>query len=93
MLKYEDLRADPGAALARVMAFFDIEGATPELVERVVAAASKAEMARRPNPEVKLTVVRMDETPSEDWFSDEDRRFLSEVCRRNLKHTFGYEYW
>ncbi len=39
------------------------------------------------------SVVRMDPRPSEEWYSDEDRRFVAELCRRNLKHTFGYQYW
>ncbi len=39
------------------------------------------------------SVVRMDPRPSEEWYSDEDRRFVAELCRRNLKYTFGYQYW
>ena len=50
-------------------------------------------MAKRPNPKVNLTVVRMDARPADDWYSDEDRRFVAEVCRRHLKYTFGYRYW
>ncbi len=93
VLKYEDLLADTRGRLARACDHFGIEGVTPELLDEVVAAASKAEMAKRPNPKVKKAVVRMDPRPSGEWYSDADRRFVAEVCRRNLKHTFGYKYW
>ena len=64
-------------------------------MDEVAAAASKAEMAKRPNPKSKnkRTLVRMDARPADEWYSDEDRRFVAEVLRRNLKHTFGYQYW
>ena len=93
VLRYEDLRADTRSQLARVCDHFGIGGVTPDLLDDVVAAASKEEMAKRPNPNVSLTVVRMDKRPADDWYSDADRRFIAEVCRRNLKHTFGYKYW
>ena len=95
VLKYEDLRADTVGQLARVCDHFHIEGVTPDLLDDVVAAASKDEMARRPNPKwvgAKSKVVRTDPRPTDDWYSDADRRFVAEVCRRNLKYTFGYTY-
>ena len=93
VLKYEGLLADTRGELARVCDYFDIKGVSPDLLDEVIAAASKEEMAKRPNPKVNLRVVRMDSRPSEEWYSDEDRRFVSELCRRNLKYTFGYQYW
>ena len=50
-------------------------------------------MAKRPNPKVDRIVVRTDTRPADDWYNDADRRFFAEVCRRNLKYTFGYKYW
>ena len=50
-------------------------------------------MTKRPNPTAKGIVVRMDARPAEEWYNDEDRRFVAEVLRRNLKYTFGYRYW
>ena len=93
VLRYEDLKADTRGQLARVCAYFDIKGVSPDLLDDVVAAASKEEMAKRPDPNVKLTVVRMNTRPADEWYSEEDRRFVSELCRRNLKYTFGYRYW
>ena len=92
VLKYEEIRADPVGELARVLDYFGIAGATPQLLKSVVAKASKSEMANRPNPRVKASVVRMDDRSSAEWFSEEDRLFISQICRRNLKYTFGYQY-
>ena len=93
VLKYEDLVADTRGEFARVCDHFNIEGVTPELVDTVVGAASKSKMRNLPNPKGKSIVIRIDSRPSDEWYSDADRRFLAEVCRRNLKHTFGYRYW
>ena len=35
----------------------------------------------------------MDARAADAWYSEADRRYLTEVCRRYLKHTFGYRYW
>ena len=93
VLKYEDLKADTRSELARVCNHLGIEGVTLDLLDDVVAAASKDEMAKRSNPKVNRIVVRTDPRPADDWYSDADRRFVAEVCRRNLKYTFGYTYW
>lgn len=93
VLKYEDLKADTLGQLARVCDYFNIQGTTPELLEEVVAASSKAKMAKFPNPKENFIVVRMDTRPSDEWYTDADRRFVAELCRRNLKYTFGYQYW
>ena len=61
VLKYEDLLADTRDQLARVCDHFNIEGVTPDLLDEVVAAASKAEMAKLSDPIAKRT-VRMSRT-------------------------------
>ena len=91
VLKYEDLKADTRGQLARVCKHFGIEGVTPDLIEDVVAASSKSEMAIRAKAD--SFSVRFDPRPADEWFSDEDHRFFVKVCRRHLKHTFGYQYW
>ncbi len=93
VLKYEDFVADARGQLARVCDHFKIKGVTPDLLDEVVSAASKAEMAKSPIPKSKKAVVRMEPRPTDEWYSDEDRRFVAEICRRNLKYTFGYQYW
>ncbi len=96
VLKYEDLKADTRGELTRVCDYFKINGVTPDLLDQVIAASSKEEMAKRLDPQwtgAKWKAVRMDPRPSEEWYSDEDRRFVAELCRRNLKYTFGYQYW
>ena len=92
VLKYEDLLADTRNQLARVCDHFNIEGVTPALLDEVIVAASKAEMAKRPKPKAKKIVVRMDARPSKEWYSDEDHHFVADVCRLHLKYTFGYPY-
>ncbi len=95
VLKFEELKADPRGELARVCDYFDIKGVTPDLLDEVIAGASKEEMAKRPDPKwtgANLRVVRMDSRPAEEWYTEEDRRFVAELCRRNLKYTFGYRY-
>ncbi len=91
VLRYEDLKADTHGQLARICDHFDIEGVTPALLDEVVANSTKSAMAEREDP--RFHVVRMDPRPADEWYSDEDRRFVAEVCRRNLKYTFGYQYW
>ena len=93
VVTYEELLSDTPGQLARVCDYFNIEGVTPDLLDEVVALASKEEMAKLPNPKVNRIVVRTDPRPSNDWYSDADRSFVAEVCRRNLKYTFGYKYW
>ena len=93
VLKYEDLRADTRGQLARVCDHFNIEGVTPDLLDEVIAAATKTEMAKRSRAKATLNPVRTRPRPPGEWYGDDDRRFVAEVCRRNLKHTFGYRYW
>ena len=93
VLKYEDLKADTRGQVAWVCDHFNIRGTTPDLLDEVVAAAAKAEMAKRLKPGKTNTAIRMDPRPADEWYSDADRRFFAEVLRRNLKYTFGYQYW
>ena len=87
----QDLVADTRGQLARICDHFNVGGVTPELLDEVVARASKTEMAKRGKPTSR--VVRQDPRPTDDWYSDADRRFVAKLCRRNLKYTFGYQYW
>ena len=93
VVKYEDLIADTPGQLARVCDHFNIKGVTPDLLDEVIAAASKAKMAKFQKPNAQRSLVRQDPRPSGEWYSEEDRRFVAELCRRNLKYTFGYQYW
>ncbi len=92
VLKYEDLKADTRGQLAGVCDYFDIKGVSPDLLDEVIDGATKEKMAKLMKHKKHKSVVRMDSRPSEEWYSEEDRRFVAELCRRNLKHTFGYKY-
>ena len=93
VIKYEELLEDTDGQFARVCDHLDLKDVTPELLAGVIAASSKVEMAKLPNPKEKSKIIRMNSQASNNAYSDADRRFVAEVCRRNLKHTFGYRYW
>jgi hypothetical protein len=93
VLKYEDLVADTHGELARVCDHFGIEGVTADLIDEVVNASSKAEMAKLSDPSKTRRAVRADPRPAEEWFGPDDRQFFAELCRLYLKYTFGYRYW
>lgn len=92
ILRYEDLLADTPGQLARVCDHFNITGVTPELMDDVVAAASKEEMVKLTGSNPHRRIVRNDPRSSGEWYTNEDLGFVTEVCRRNLNYTFGYKY-
>jgi hypothetical protein len=96
VIRYEDMKADTAAALADACRFLGITGAGPAVIAAAVAEGSKDRMAERPNPKVKLTVVRRDSRPAAAWFAPDDRAFFSATCRRNLRPgvaaLFGYDF-
>ena len=53
---------------------------------------AKREDPKRENREKETAAVRLDPQPPGEWHGEHDRRFVAEVCRRNLKYTFGYRY-
>jgi hypothetical protein len=90
--RYEDILADPEAAFARICGHLGIARATPEVLARAIAGASRAEMAKRPDPseEHAEKVVNFATRDPAAWFDDAGRAFLRETCRRNLRCDFGY---
>jgi hypothetical protein len=92
ILKYEDLLADTHGQFARVCDHFRIKGITTDLLDEVVATASKENMRRLPILKGKSIVIRARARPYRELYSEDDRRFVAEACRRNLKYTFGYRY-
>jgi len=92
-LRYEDMKKDTMGALRRAVEFFRIPDVTEEILAAAVAACGKEQMAQKPNPKVKTTVVRTSaKVPFEAYFRPEDRAFFDATCRRYLKYDFGYGY-
>jgi len=60
-----------------------------ESIEFAINFSGKETMAKRQNPD-DLQVVRKDNRPLEEWFSEEDMQFYMETCRRYLKYDMGY---
>lgn len=91
ILRYEDLRADPHAGLARVAAHLDLNLA-PVALELGVMAASKAAMAAREDPLRPPGAVNIEEKDPFAYFSTADRQRLTALCARYLEDGYGYDY-
>lgn len=94
VLRYEDLRADPAGELARIARHLGIADVTPELAQRIVARASKQEMAKRLDPSEDRfeQVISFGERHAFDWFSEADRRYFTSAVERNLVYDYGYDF-
>lgn len=93
VLRYEDLRDDARGSLRQACDYFGITGVTDEVLDYAVSSSTKEKMAKKPNPAQPTTVVRLVENaPLESYFPPEDQAFFEAMCRRYLKHDFGYGY-
>jgi hypothetical protein len=93
VVRYEDLRANTLCELRKVCAFFSLRHYNDDILQQAIAASTKDAMAQKPNPKAPPGAVRLDEgRPAIDWFSPQDRAYLSETCARNLRFPFGYDY-
>ncbi|MBX9609802.1 MAG: sulfotransferase [Gammaproteobacteria bacterium] len=90
VLRYEDLRADPRAALERVNAHFALGLGAADL-EHGIAASDKRSMAARDDPARPPGAVRVDDGDSPTLSAD-DRAYIAAACRRCLRHDFGYDF-
>ena len=92
VVRYEDLKADPGRQVERVWEFLGLPSQTESFYARVVNATSKERMARRESPDVAYKIVRRSDRHPFDWFSEPDRVYFSNTARRHLRDSFGYDY-
>ena len=91
MLRYEDLHAATAAELTRVAAHFQLDLST-EAIAHGVAQSNKSAMAARDDPHRPPGAVRVSGDELMPHYSAEDQAFVAEVCRRCLRHDFGYDY-
>lgn len=90
VVRYEDLLADPLAGLGRVAAAL-ASGLGNEALAHGVAVSGREAMRARDDPARPPGAVRVadDQTAV---FDQSDRAFVEAVCRRYLRHDFGYDY-
>lgn len=91
VLKYEDVKKDPAAALQKISAQFRLPlGA--ESFAAGAAAGSKDFMAQHHDPENKAHALRPD-GKGDTAFTPELEARLREILARNLRHDFGYRFF
>jgi hypothetical protein len=91
VLRYEDFRKNPLAALQRLCQHFGLELMTADL-EAGVAVGSKEIMARHQDPNIDEKPVRPD-GKGNTRFSQDDLGVLGDILRCHLRHDFGYAYF
>ena len=91
VLRYEDLQAASEKELSRVASHFQL-GLTAEALRHAVALSNKRNMAARDDPQRPPGAVRVSSDESNPEYSAADHAFVAEVCRRCLRHNFGYDY-
>ena len=91
LMRYEDLQRDTIRELGSVLNFFDIEVDSISLLERAIENCSREKMAKKPNPEIETTVIRTSHKSRDEYFTQENLKYLEEICSRYLKHNLGYD--
>lgn len=91
VLRYEDLRADPAAGLARLGAHFALPLTAADHAAGVAAGTREA-MAAREDPARPPGAVNLREKDFRDYFSAADRARFSALAERYLDHAYGYDY-
>lgn len=92
VVHYENLRRDTPGELARVWRFLELPASDPTIFQRAAAECGKEQMSQKEAPGRKRDLVRKDAGDPVEWFSESDRRYFSDQCRRLLKHNFGYDF-
>ena len=91
VLRYEDLQAAIETELSRVASHFQL-GLTAEALRHAVTLSDKRSMAARDDPQRPPGAVRVSGDESIPAYSADDQALVAEVCRRCLRHDFGYDY-
>lgn len=91
VLRYEDLQAATEKELSRVASHFQL-GLTAEALRQGVVLSNKRNMAARDDPQRPPGAVRASGNELNPEYNAADQAFVAEVCRRCLRHDFGYDY-
>lgn len=98
LIKYENLETDTLGVLKQVNGFLGLN-LNEKSLRRGIEESTKEKMKAKPlKPKHKMknkqsrVVVRTNKMTKEDYFSEEDRAFIKDTCKKYLKYDFGYKY-
>jgi hypothetical protein len=91
VLRYEELIADPLAAIRILAAYWRLDLSDASLQEAVVRCSRPAMLAQIPAEE-QAGNPRVSVRPTRGVFSPEHLDQLRRVCRARLEHSFAYRY-
>lgn len=91
VIRYEALERDPIGPLRAACRFLGIRVRGERSLVRAIEESSKEKMVRLES-NGGLQVVRRDERNPMSWYSQQDRHFVTQICARYLKYTFGYDF-
>ncbi|MBX3443027.1 MAG: sulfotransferase domain-containing protein [Planctomyces sp.] len=93
VLKYEDMQVDAAREAERIWNFFGLPSVEPDVFRAAAAESTKERMKPKESGARRQTeVIRMSRDNPLAWYSPQDLGFVADVCRRHLKHNFGYDY-
>jgi hypothetical protein len=92
VLRYEDMRADVVSEAQRIWNFLGFPPAPRDLFVEAAQVSTKDKMTRKEDSSLKRPVVRLAEREPTDWYSAEDREFVTKILSRYVKYHFGYDY-
>jgi hypothetical protein len=92
VVRYEDMQADTAGGLSRVWSFLQLPPQPPATFADAVARSSKSHLAKQEEGRDRPKIVHERKRSPLEWFNEDDRRYFSEVCRRHLRQSFGYDY-
>jgi hypothetical protein len=92
-LRYEQMKADPLCEMQRVLAFLNIEGVSPAMVESALAKTAPAQLARLERKGQSLgddKLLYNIKSTAADSLTAADEAALTAFLRQHLRHTFDY---
>ena len=92
VVRYEDLQQDTAGELSRVWSFLQLPAQPRDAFADAVARSSKSHLARQEDGRDRPRIVHERKRSPLEWFCAEDRFYFTDICRRQLRHEFGYDY-
>ncbi|MFG0275612.1 MAG: sulfotransferase domain-containing protein, partial [Phycisphaerales bacterium] len=92
VLRYEDLRARPGAELRRIWSYYGFPKVDDAVFDRAVELSTKEAMEKLATGKDEASVVRKDKRHPFLWYDDADREYFNAAVGRYLRDDYGYDY-
>ena len=92
-VRYEDIQNNTESELKRIAGFLcsGVEF-SDEHISKAIQDSTKDKMAQLENPDEKTTVVRTAHKDKvTDYFTPENATYFHNLCRKYLRHDFGYD--